>query len=139
VVRAEDEGGNNTLKEITLFANQIVQWVTPAGALEDVNVLGSNHIQLEHSDGGLATDVVYSLEAGLLPLGMDLISGMGQIVGTPVEDGVFVFTLGITDNGGMTNLREFSLTTFSEVYSWHFDPFASATKSPIALLNNYSL
>jgi hypothetical protein len=139
VVRAEDEGGNNTLKEITLFANQIVQWVTPEGALEDVNALGSNTIQLEHSDGGIATDVVYSLETGLLPLGIELLSDRGQIIGTPVEEGVFVFTLGITDNGGITNLREFSLTTSSEIYSWYFDPFASASKSPIALLNNYSL
>ena len=137
-VRAEDEGGNGTNRDITILANQVAQWVTPAGSLGEVNALGNNVIALEHDDGGIATDVVYSLEGGALPAGME-VTETGQILGTPSEEGTFTFTIGITDNGGFINTREFSVTTVSEIYSWYFDPFASALGEPVVLLNDYSL
>lgn len=137
-IKATDDGGNSTNRTFTMFANELVQWVTPAGSLGSANLLGNNIFQLEHNDGGTATNVVYSLEAGSLPTGM-VLNDAGQISGQPTAEGTFTFTVGITDDGGFTNTREFFLETTSEVYSWYFAPFPSAAQTPIVFLNDYSL
>ena len=137
-VRAEDAGGNSTTRQFTILINQVVQWVTPAGFIGEVNTLAGNNIQLEHDDGGVGSSVVYTLEAGALPQGMDL-SPSGQITGQAQEEGTFTFTIGIADEGGVLNTREFSVSSIAQVFSWYFDPFSTVSKSPKIFLGDYSL
>ncbi len=61
------------------------------------------------ADGGIPP-YRWSLVWGQLPPGLSLTTSPGRITGTPTTRGTFTFTLRVTDNGGQSATRTFSIT-----------------------------
>lgn len=115
-VRATDAGGNFLDKAFNLTANTAPTWTTPAGALTPSKIEESYSYQLAASTGAAGGSLSYSLQAGVLPSGLSL-SSAGLISGTnaEAEAGSDVFTVRVTDEGGLFVDREFSIESFTDI------------------------
>jgi len=93
-------------------------WSTSAGSLGTYakNSVFSTTV-VGTDDSGVSP--TYSLLSGSLPTGLSLNSTTGVISGTPSVSSplTYSFTLRITDNGGNTSDRSFTLTNISPVWS----------------------
>ncbi|MDQ4133866.1 MAG: Ig domain-containing protein [Actinomycetota bacterium] len=61
------------------------------------------------ADGGIPP-YRWSFVGGQLPPGLSLTASPGRITGTPTTPGTFAFTLRVTDNGGQSATRTFTIT-----------------------------
>lgn len=95
-------------------------------------VTGTAYSQIVDATGGTAPYITWTVTIGNLPTGLTLIPGPTSVTisGTPVETGVFNFTLEVTDTALSTDTQAFSITIGNGAF-----PLISTQTLPFAPVN----
>ena len=127
-VKVQDAAGTNTSKVLSLII------AASAPAISTTSPLSTGTVSVAYSNSlagtGGTTPYSWSLASGTLPTGLTL-SATGMIAGTPTAAGSYNFTMRLTDAGGLTATKAFSLAITAFTLS-------IATPSPLvnAIWNN---
>ena len=107
-VRVADAGGRNDTQALSITIDllnppDITTITLPAGTF------GQAYSQTLHADGGIGART-WSIVAGALPPGLNLIPSTGVISGTPTAPGVSSFTVRVVDTRGQADTQELSIS-----------------------------
>jgi hypothetical protein len=114
-VRVTDSDGNTATRAFSLVVDASLTIDTPTvpnaieGAAYSATILAA---------GGTGTGYTWTVSAGALPAGLALAptgTPGTTMSGTPTEDGTFNFTVRVTDSGGTSATRAFTLTVAASV------------------------
>jgi CSLREA domain-containing protein len=110
-VDASDTGGCTTSKDYFIVVNPpgcptitISPTVLPNGQV------GQNYNQNLNASGGTGP-YTFTFLSGAIPAGVTLSAG-GNVSGTPIESGIFTFTVAATDSNGCTGTQTIMLSVF---------------------------
>ena len=106
-VRVADAGGRDATQALSITINllnppNITTTTLPAGAV------GQAYSQTLQATGGIGART-WSIVAGTLPPGLNLISSTGVISGTPIAPGTSSFTVRIADSAGQVATKDLSI------------------------------
>jgi hypothetical protein len=105
---ADSKGASDTKSfALTTKPADAVPKITTKSALPD-GMIGTSYAQEITATGG-SGDYAYLASDKTLPPGL-ILEAAGNLTGTPTSQGVFNFTINVTDGQGVTGKKDFSLT-----------------------------
>ncbi|MGE0433423.1 MAG: beta strand repeat-containing protein [Planctomycetota bacterium] len=112
-VRITDANGRTDTRSYTLAVVDLPVITGPAaGALtEGYNTV--NYAGVTFTAAGGQTPYTFSVSAGAIPTGLNLVGATGVLSGTPTAAGNFSFTIMVTDNNLDTDTRNYTIDIFN--------------------------
>jgi large repetitive protein len=107
-VRVDDSGGQVAQKAFSITIDPQALTITNSGTLPRARVGAVYLVQLGAA-GGIQPYRNWGVTEGLLPSGIALQAGSGQLAGTPTEFGSFAFTVRVDDGAFESASKAFSL------------------------------
>jgi len=105
-VQALDSNGNTGTRPYTVNIGTNSLTVNPASL--PAGTQGVVYNQAVTASGGTAP-YTFSVSSGSLPAGLSLNASTGAIIGTPTGSGASIFTIQVSDSGGNTGSRSYTI------------------------------
>lgn len=94
--------------------------------------VGESYFFRLNTSGGV--DLLWSVESGVMPPGLNLDPVNGTISGTPITSGNFSFTIAVTDSSGRGQMRTFSICIMEIVTGATLPPGATGDDYSVPLI-----
>ncbi|WP_321472203.1 Ig domain-containing protein [uncultured Paludibaculum sp.] len=112
-VRVQDSTGASVTGSFTVAIGAVVSGLTISPSSLPGGSLGVFYSQTLTASGGTAP-YIFSLFSGTLPSGINIASG-GNLSGTPISSGSFVFTIRVVDSVGTAALQLYTISIGSTI------------------------